>query len=67
MTLDSDTTMALRHDCFGLNVVTFPSGEPIYVNNQDGVITISYCVSYLTLDTSTLFISPSSGKMIFNK
>ena len=67
MNLDTDTTFAIRHDYGGLNFIPHASGDVAYVNNQDGVITVSYCFMQFKLDITNQVNIVFSNKFKFNK
>lgn len=66
-TLDSDTSFGIKHNKGSFDYICLPTGDPVYVNNKNGVITISFCYLMLRFDFTNQFWENSIAKIVLVK
>lgn len=66
--LDNDTIIGIRHETSsGIAFIPFPTDDPVYINNKNGKITVSWCRLDVMLELGFNFTYQTAGKLTFKK
>lgn len=66
--LDDDAIIGIRHETSsGIAFIPFPTDDPVYINNKNGKITISWCRLDVMLEFGLNITYQTAGKLTFKK